>query len=81
MLHEIRAAIPELVDDRATVQVDPALGPGQRVQLASDVSAPAAELEVEIVLTVASRAGLMLGYSRVPETAIREGIRRLSEVL
>ena len=28
-----------------------------------------------------ARSGLMLGYSRLPETQIREGIRRLSEVL
>jgi GntR family transcriptional regulator/MocR family aminotransferase len=28
-----------------------------------------------------SRAGLMIGYSRMKEAAIREGIRRLAEVL
>jgi GntR family transcriptional regulator/MocR family aminotransferase len=62
------------------------LWPDRRVS-ESAVTERAASREVGIYgvaqyfLTPPSRAGLMLGYSRLKEAEIREGIRRLSEIL
>lgn len=84
-------AIHTYLGDRVTVTGDGAgahvvLWPKQRIS-EDGVIAQAASREVGIYgisryfLRKPSRTGIMLGYSRLREVEIREGIRRLGEVL
>ncbi len=84
-------AIDTYLHDRVEVTGDGAgahiaLWPGRQVAEAALIAA-AGEREVGIYgmsryfLTKAPRTGILLGYSRMKEAEIREGIRRLSEVL
>jgi GntR family transcriptional regulator/MocR family aminotransferase len=62
-----------------------ALWPAARVS-ETDVIAAAAKLSVAVYgisryFLSAPRKGFMLGYSRMKESDIREGVRRLSQVL
>ena len=87
----LRAAIEQHLGERVTVT---GYGAGAHVALwpltnvaESTLIAKAAARGVRVygispyLLTPAGRTGLMLGYSRMSETDIREGIRRLGTVL
>jgi GntR family transcriptional regulator/MocR family aminotransferase len=87
----LREAIAKYLGDRVEVTgfgagAHVVLWPSSRVS-ESGVIARAASLGVAIYgispycLTHPPRKGLMLGYSRLKEADIREGVRRLSEVL
>jgi GntR family transcriptional regulator/MocR family aminotransferase len=87
----LREAIGKHLSDRVEVTgygagAHVALWPRARI-VESAVIAKAAALGVAVYgispyfLTTPRRSGLMLGYSRMKETDIREGVRRLSEVL
>ncbi|HTD75508.1 MAG TPA: PLP-dependent aminotransferase family protein [Steroidobacteraceae bacterium] len=87
----LREAIGKHLSDRVEVTgygagAHVALWPRVRI-VESAVIAKAAALGVAVYgispyfLTTRRRSGLMLGYSRMKESDIREGVRRLSEVL
>jgi GntR family transcriptional regulator/MocR family aminotransferase len=87
----LREAIARYLGDRVEVTgygsgAHVALWPRERM-VESAVIEKAAALEVAVYgispyfLSAAPRKGLMLGYSRMKESDIREGVRRLSEVL
>jgi GntR family transcriptional regulator/MocR family aminotransferase len=87
----LREAIGEHLGDRVEVSgfgagAHVALWPSARVS-ETDVIAKAAALGVAVYgisryfLAAPSRKGFMLGYSRMKESDIREGVRRLSQVL
>ena len=87
----MREAIGKYLGDRVEVTgygagAHVALWPRARI-VESAVIARAAALGVAVYgispyfLTTPRRSGLMLGYSRMKESDIREGVRRLSEVL
>jgi GntR family transcriptional regulator / MocR family aminotransferase len=87
----LREAIGKYLGDRVEVSgfgagAHVALWPAARVS-ETDVIAAAAKLGVAVYgispyfLSAPSRKGFMLGYSRMKESDIREGVRRLSQVL
>jgi GntR family transcriptional regulator/MocR family aminotransferase len=87
----LRAAIAKYLGDRVDVTgfgagAHVALWPVARIS-ESHVIAGAAALSVAIYgispyfLSAPHRSGFMLGYSRMKEGDIREGVRRLSQVL
>jgi len=87
----LREAIDRYLGDRVEVTgfgagAHVALWPAARVS-ENEVIAAAAKLGVAVYgispyfLSAPRRCGIMLGYSRMTESDIREGVRRLSQVL
>src|SRR5262249_60286783 len=58
-LDEIGAAVPDLPDHGRALVLEPRRGPGQGALEAAEARLPGADLEIEIVLPVPRRGGLM----------------------
>src|SRR5580700_11316401 len=57
-LLKLRTPIPNFFHDDSPIQIDPRRRASERLQEASDLCLPGAQVEVEIVLAVSRRAGL-----------------------
>ena len=63
--HQIRATVPKFADDGRPVILDPAIGTGEWMLQAAQMSLPSTDLEVEIVLAVAQWSLLTPDFRRV----------------
>ena len=72
-LAQARTSVPDRSDDGSAIVLRPVVGTAQRPQTARDMSSPAANGEIKIVLTVASdngresRSGFWLGLRECAE--------------